>query len=128
MFYKKHFTLPQTQNLLPDLKPKLLKIINLKKILDEKGYDIYKHHFFGGLGTNGTGKYPQDLESLIELVNQITKDGIILKGINEGLIDFPHIRNNGEEVFLCYLYGEEKILFWHRIQEGFAGRQNLDSL
>jgi hypothetical protein len=40
------------------------------------------------------------------------------------LLDFPCLL--GEEiVFLCWQYGEPEIAYWHRIEEGFAGRRPL---
>ena len=50
--------------------------------------------------------------------------GAILKDLNTGLIDFYGHRQ-GELVFLCWRRGEEGIQFWHRLDEGFAGRQPL---
>ncbi|MBK8553070.1 MAG: DUF2203 domain-containing protein [Ignavibacteria bacterium] len=128
MFHQKHFSLSEAKNLLPQIKIFLSDIIRLKNKLDERGYDIYQHQYFGGIGPNGTGKFPEDLEELIKLIHQISEKGIIIKGIDNGLIDFPHIRNNGEEVYLCYLLGEENIDYWHRIKDGFAGRKNIEDL
>lgn len=128
MYHKKHFTLIEARNLLPDLKIKLTKIVELKKSLDSRNYDINKHQFFGGMGPNGTGKFPKEMEELVILVHDISEDGIIVKGIDNGLIDFPCIRENGEEVYLCYLLGEDDIEYWHSIQDGFAGRQQIDDL
>lgn len=128
MYHDKHFSLEEARELLPDLKIKLKKITVLKKSLDDQGYDIYSHRFFGGIGTNGTGKYPEELELLINLVRVISEDGIIIKGIDDGLIDFPFVRENGEEVYLCYLMGESDIEFWHGLEEGFAGRKDIGEL
>ena len=128
MFHNKHFTLIEAQNLLPDIIIILSKITKLKKKLDESGYSIYRHQYFGGIGPNGTGKYPSDLEELIRSLQILTESGIIIKNMDNGLIDFPHIRVNMEEVYLCYLLGEEKIEYWHSIYDGFAGRRSLDEL
>jgi len=128
MYHSKHFTVNEAIDLLPELKSKLTKISELKKSLDVKGYDIYRHQYFGGMGPNGTGKYPADLEKMIQLVNEITEKGVLIKGLDNGLIDFPHIRENGEEVYLCFLLGEESINFWHSISDGFSGRRNIENL
>ena len=128
MYHSIHFSLSEATNLLPDLKIKLAKISELKKALDKKGYDIYRHQYFGGIGPNGTGKYPSELEELIININKITEKGILIKGIDNGLIDFPHIRENGEEVYLCFLLGEESIEYWHYIEDGFGGRRSIDNL
>lgn len=128
MFHQKHFSLPEARKLLPQIKILLSNIVQLKNKLDERGYDIYQHQYFGGIGPNGTGKFPEDLEELIKLIHKISEKGIIIKGIDNGLIDFPHIRNDGEEVYLCYLLGEENIDYWHSIRDGFSGRKNIENL
>jgi len=128
MLHSKHFSLEEARRLLPTLKIKLSKVVKLKNSLDKIGYDIYRHQYFGGIGSNGTGKYPAELEELIKNVNEITQIGIIIKGLDNGLVDFPHIRENGEEVYLCYLYGENDIEFWHSIQDGFIGRKSIEDL
>ena len=128
MLHKKHFSLAEAHDLLPQLKIKLTKIIELKKSLDEKGYDVYKHQFFGGIGPNGSGKFPADMEQLVRHVHEISEQGIIIKGLDNGLIDFPHIRDNGEEVYLCFLSGEDDIEYWHSIGDGFAGRRSVEEL
>ena len=128
MFHNKHFELSEARMLLKEIKHKLSRIVELKNKLDEAGFDINKHQFFGGFGPNGTGKFPGDLEDLVTLVREITSEGILIKDLNSGLIDFPHIRSNHEEVYLCYLNGEDDINYWHRIQDGFAGRRTMDEL
>ena len=49
---------------------------------------------------------------------------IIIRDLQRGLIDFPALRD-GREVYLCWLYGEERIDYWHELDTGFAGRQPL---
>lgn len=41
-----------------------------------------------------------------------------------GLVDFPALIN-GEEVFLCWRSDEEDILYYHGINEGYAGRKRI---
>jgi hypothetical protein len=47
-----------------------------------------------------------------------------LKGFEQGLIDFPSLRD-GRKVYLCWQYDEPEIAYWHEIDGGFAGRQPL---
>lgn len=61
---------------------------------------------------------------LLKAVAQLNGLGIQLKGPLEGLIDFPSYRD-GELVELCWKLGEDKIEYWHRVGEGFAGRKTL---
>lgn len=128
MLHNRHFTLEEANRLLEDLKPVIIQMVKLKQELDEKGYDIYSHQYFGGSGPNGTGAFPEEMDELISAVKIITSKGILIKSIDEGLIDFPYNRPNGEEVYLCWKAGEDKINFWHRIPDGFAGRRSIKEL
>jgi hypothetical protein len=38
------------------------------------------------------------------------------------------VRENGDEVYLCWKLGEEGIAYWHRIPDGFAGRRSIEEL
>ena len=48
-----------------------------------------------------------------------------VKSVEEGLVDFPSERS-GEDVLLCWRVGEERVAFWHGLDEGFAGRKPVD--
>ena len=62
--------------------------------------------------------------SLARTVDAIAEHGAQVKDIDEGLIDFP-ARRGGETVLLCWKLGEDEIRYWHTLEDGFAGRQEL---
>jgi hypothetical protein len=128
MEFEKHFSVDEAQGILVEIRPKLEEIARLKAILDRKGYDVHKHRYFGGMGPNGQKVFPNEMEDLVEKVAEINTLGIQLKDMNTGLIDFPHVRKSGEEVFLCYKLPEEEIVAWHTIEGGLAGRRALKDL
>lgn len=128
MLYKKHFTITEAQALLYQILPTLERIVHLKEELDTMNLNIYEHQYFGGRGYNGTGEIPPQLEELIFLIKDISDKGIIIKDIDTGIIDFPFIRTNNEEVYLCYQLGEAGIQYWHKIEDGFRGRKPLSEL
>ena len=64
------------------------------------------------------------VEELEAVVGEIEETGAVLKDVQLGLIDFPAERE-GEVVYLCWQFGEPEVAFWHRVDEGFAGRQPL---
>ncbi len=82
MLHKIHFTLESARIKVIELKDKLQKLVTLKKKLDESGYDVYRHEYFGGAGPNGTGKFPKDMEDLVVIVMEISKYGILIKDLN----------------------------------------------
>ena len=84
-----HFTLKDANVTLNEVRPLLGEMIELKENLDEKGYDILHHQYFGGIGPNGTGVFPADMERLVEVVKIISSKGVLIKNMNIGLIDFP---------------------------------------
>jgi hypothetical protein len=45
-------------------------------------------------------------------------------GLEHGLIDFP-TTFEGRWVFLCWQRGEDRVRFWHEIDGGYAGRQQI---
>ena len=123
-----HFTLDEARELLPEIIPILEQMRVLKEKLDACGYDVYAHRYYGGMGPNGLRAFPDQLEELVRLNQKLTTKGILVKDLDAGLIDFPCIRENREEVYLCYRLGEREIEFWHRIEDGFPGRQSIDTL
>jgi hypothetical protein len=57
-------------------------------------------------------------------VEEIHALGGVPKGVEEGLVDFPHLRD-GRVVNLCWKFGETRIRYWHGMDEGFASRKPL---
>jgi hypothetical protein len=64
------------------------------------------------------------IEELDAIVQEIEDSGAHLKDVQLGLVDFPSERE-GEIVYLCWQFGEPEVAFWHRMEEGFSGRQPL---
>ncbi|HVB33199.1 MAG TPA: DUF2203 domain-containing protein [Patescibacteria group bacterium] len=63
-------------------------------------------------------------EKMRAAVEEIEASGCQVKDLDLGLIDFPG-QMNGEDVFWCWRLGEDRIRFWHRQSEGFAGRKPI---
>jgi len=64
-----------------------------------------------------------ELESKIYL--SLLRTGVVIKSIDQGLLDFPS-KKFDEEVWLCWKYGETEIKFWHDKDSGFMGRKPID--
>jgi len=62
------------------------------------------------------------------LVRQVAEMGALVKGIDDGLIDFPS-EWNGRAIHLCWKLGEgDRISWWHELDTGFAGRRPIREL
>ena len=70
-------------------------------------------------------EHTQLAETLKSSLNRILETGCLIKDLEVGLLDFPALINN-EAVYLCWRLGEDRIRFYHRQDEGFAGRKPLD--
>ncbi len=55
----------------------------------------------------------------------LEKTGVVIKSIDQGLLDFPSKRFD-EDVWLCWKYGETEIKFWHEKESGYTGRKPVD--
>ena len=64
------------------------------------------------------------LEAFQSALQQLEGIGCVVKDLQQGLIDFYTMRNE-EPVFLCWRLGEDQIRFWHRLEDGFPGRQPI---
>jgi hypothetical protein len=65
--------------------------------------------------------YVDCLETWIE---RISSQGVILRDIRTGLLDFP-AKDGHFEYFLCWREEEDEIAYWHLANDGFIGRRPL---
>ena len=77
-----------------------------------EGYNINKRKL-----NSSITKFYQSIEDL-------ENTGVSLKGLDEGLLDFPAKRFD-EEIWLCWKEGETEIKFWHEKDSGFMGRKPI---
>ena len=61
------------------------------------------------------------LEAGVKGIGQL---GVVVKDVDSGLVDFL-ARRQGREVYICWRYGEDELVYWHDIQAGFSGRQMI---
>lgn len=52
--------------------------------------------------------------------------GCYLKDFELGIVDFPSIMR-GRVVFLCWMYGEDEVNYFHELASGFETRKVLDT-
>ncbi|WP_333649548.1 DUF2203 domain-containing protein [Candidatus Binatus sp.] len=73
------------------------------------------------------GRYPElrsFATNMADATAQIESFGCILKDIDLGLIDFPYDADD-EVVFLCWQFGEPRVVAWHSVNSGFSERQPM---
>jgi hypothetical protein len=117
--------LPRLREILPELQDQKRTLDVLRGELEEMGRAAAGNGHFLADDLNRKRRQAQVLaERLNKLVGEINDMGCELKGVEEGLIDFPAARE-GRTVYLCWKLGEDRIEYWHELDTGFASRQPL---
>jgi hypothetical protein len=126
------FTVAEANALLPEIVPILTQLRARKVALDSALAAL--RNLLPAMRLNGHAAEAASLEERIhDLTEELTAgiallngQGIEIKSLDHGLIDFPSPRD-GRVVYLCWRLGEGPHLrYWHEIDAGFAGRQRLD--
>lgn len=123
----KYFTPQQANKLLPEVKRKFNLIVALRDQIVDMQQELDRM-----IDSNTTlelyMKKKQELNAavsnLYKAIEDLEATGVMIKSVDEGLLDFPSMRFN-EEVWLCWKAGEDEVKFWHGKNEGFAGRKPL---
>jgi len=69
-------------------------------------------------------KLNSSITKFYQSIEDLENTGVSLKGLDEGLLDFPAKRFN-EEIWLCWKEGETEIKSWHEKDTGFMGRKPI---
>jgi hypothetical protein len=126
------FSIAEANALLPEIVPILTQLRARKVSLDSALAAL--RNLLPAMRLNGHAAEAASLEERIhDLTEELTAgiallngQGIEIKSLDHGLIDFPSPRD-GRVVYLCWRLGEGPALrYWHEIDAGFAGRQRLD--
>ena len=123
----KLFTLEEANELLPEIRKKLVRIQKLYAAvaeMREQASAAASASEFGG-GMEGGSGYVHSLYEIGKITTEINAAGVQLKDYTRGLIDFPS-RRGDRIVLLCWQLGEgDEIEWWHDTDAGFAGRERL---
>ena len=128
--YPRLFTVNEANELLPKLRPLIEQILENIRRLKDASETVIRREQLDPEAPNLTDRLREDGEvarviaQLQGRVDEINAHCCICKGVEQGLIDFPCMLG-AEVVFLCWQLGEPSVGFWHRIDDGFAGRKPL---
>jgi hypothetical protein len=123
------YTLAEARALLPQVK-QLMGMVQAARLeilrLRPAAWPALQNAASNG-GGHEAGELALQFRKLEAGVKGIMALGILIKDLDRGLVDFLGQRE-GQDIYLCWYYGEEDILFWHDIHAGFAGRRPIDPL
>jgi len=130
------FTLNEAESTRRELEPFLVEAMGVRKKLSVLEQDLMavstRIMMMGGVLVPYANLAEKRVEhqSLAEVMKtnleKILSTGCLIKDLEMGLLDFPAIVNN-EEVYLCWKLGEDRIRYYHKQNEGYAGRKPLDA-
>jgi hypothetical protein len=126
MLHSRHYSLEEASALLPEVAA---LIEHMRSARDRLSDADARAALAAAGGSNGGGQpgrtVSQGFLELRDAMIWLRDREIVLRDLDQGLVDFPTLRG-GAEVYLCWQEGEDEIAFWHEPEAGFAGRRPLD--
>src|SRR5258706_1115842 len=128
--YSKLFTVNEANDLLPTMRPLVEQILDNIRRLKIASESVIRRDQLDPEAPNLMERLREDdeitrlVEQVKNWVETINGHGCMCKGVEQGLVDFPCVLGS-EVVYLCWQLGEPSVNFWHRIEDGFAGRKAL---
>jgi hypothetical protein len=130
----RYFTPEEANELLPEVRSAAEELVSYRR--EAKAVAAKRAQLVTRIAGNGGDFDPQEPRELeeeferatagmAEAAERLQRLGVLVKDADRGLVDFPALRDNGEEVLLCWQVGEGEIAYWHGLEEGFAGRKPL---
>lgn len=131
----RYFTLAEAERLLPEISRAMsdaLEWFEIHQDAESKLQDGMRRIVMLGGSVADHDKFA-DLKSrrddaaadLRIALENIQAHGCQVKDLSLGLVDFPTLYGE-DEVLLCWRFGEERIEYWHGLEEGFRGRKPID--
>jgi hypothetical protein len=112
------FTIDEARSALPALLELAEELVVVRAELTEQRSD------------SGPGSLAElkGLEArLADLLDQIVRQGVEVKGWAPLLVDYP-VEHDGRVVLVCWLEGDRELGWYHEIEHGFPGRRRLTHL
>jgi hypothetical protein len=125
MRHSRHYTLEEATSDLPWVVEQLIDMREARESLTDEDVREALSAGIPGNGGGGPGKHlGEAFNRLQAAIGALQDREIVLRDLDRGLVDFPAIREE-REVYLCWVEGEDEIAYWHELDAGFAGRQEL---
>jgi len=124
-------TLEEARKLLPDVKEKLLKLRKVQKaiaIVEDIDIEYEKPCYeYVELDLDLNKRFYKLNFLFFRYLDELHKKGVVIKDLEEGLVDFYSKKGN-KEIYFCWKLGEKNIEFWHDEESGFEERKSVKEL
>jgi len=122
-----YFTITEANKVLPSVIEKFKTVVNYKnqiiKMEQELNATLMPNTTFEQY-VKVKHKLNSTVTKFYQAIEELENTGVVIKGIEEGLLDFPSKRFD-DEIWLCWKDGETEIKFWHEKDSGFSGRKPI---
>jgi hypothetical protein len=117
------FTIDDANAVLDELRTRLPRLREARQQLIDTSERITSAVEIDGGGVEGSDWFRAQEALKAELL-WLADRGILLRDPETGLVDFPAERD-GEQVFLCWRLGEDRVAWYHGHEAGFSSRKPL---
>ncbi len=127
---RRYYSVPEAEDMIPLLKPKILYLIKLSRALDVlESVDIQYDDQYETIKQDVVmnKKFHEYSLKFCREVEKLLQEGVVLQDIDDGLVNFFSI-HNGKEIFLCWRLGEQRIDSWYDINSDYTFRKPISEL
>jgi hypothetical protein len=127
----KYFTVEQANRTLPLVRRIVADIMDEHRRWKE---NLFRYEMIaaGSQASQGESEEQVTLQRAVDesarringYIGELAEIGCVFKGFDEGLVDF-YSRRDDRDILLCWKVGEDRVAYWHEVEAGFAGRQEL---
>ena len=127
--HRRHFTIAQADRSLVLLRRIVADIIlgyqvlfDLQEVLEAaeaRGRTVQIHAC--------RAKLQSAVDKLQHCLDELSDMGVEIRDWALGVVDFPAMAD-GREIYLCWQFGEPRVMYWHEYDAGDTGRQSIDTL
>lgn len=123
----KYYTPKEANNLLEVVRPLVGEMMGIGEKIRKHQPEIWSvvEKSAGNGGNPELSKLLPDFDRLDAILHRLQDMDIEVKDLTIGLVDFPALHED-RVVYLCWKYDEDRIQYWHEIEAGFSGRQQID--
>jgi hypothetical protein len=129
----KYYTIEEADTALPlvekflkkaqRLRDKISWLLETNEVVLEVSSDE-GFHYFVTEQVKANKQFHKLYYQFYKVIEGLNEMGIIVKDIDDGLVDFP-FKVNGDDAYLCWQLGEQKIRYWHDCESGYENRQPI---
>ena len=124
------YTVDEARALLPQVRATLLQLALERQRADASHAELHRRLREGDDGADPNEQatveaLASEQRAMVRaLLDHLESLGVVVRDLDEGLVDFPTVRD-GERAWLCWRLSDPELAFWHTTREGYTSRRPL---